>query len=189
MTLDEARSQMRALDEEYHALLEQMGGGDDSLGIELEVQDEPESQEKPQSIRCREIRIEKQRLGELFAGFPHLRPHLYCWMVDVVGTTSNLCNAESLEKGLDLLQGGERESFAALAGGALAQNVHRFITEELHLEITDSGGGCGSWHLGTFCTYAIMECLTTALHRQFAKAIAAGLIEVQVKFWGWRFRE
>jgi hypothetical protein len=34
-----------------------------------------------------------------------------------------------------------------------------------------------------------MQTLTAALHGRFAKAIAAGLLAVRVKFWGWRFRE
>jgi hypothetical protein len=180
MRIEDARKRMRELDEEYHCLLPCEGSGpaisSDDLSEETNAQLE-------------ENRREKERLGQVCAGFPHIRPHLWCWMVDVHGTESNLCDDEAFGEGIDLLQENDGDGFASRAGGAMMQQVRRYITEELGMRITDSGGGCGGWHLGTPCGEAEMQTLTAALHGRFAKAVAAGLISVQVKFWKWRFRE
>ena len=182
MTLEEAREKMRGLLSERDELYRQHGLAGNGPGIT--------SEDTELNKALHDVHERERRLGFRLASYPHIRPHLWCWMVDVHGTESNLCSEEAFEEGLHMLHESDKAGFAARAGGSLGQLlVHDFISRELGMRITDTGGGCGGWHIGTPCDQVEMESLTASLHAKFAKAIAAGLLEVRVKFWNWRFKE
>ncbi len=185
MTLDEAKAQMAELIAERDSLYTTINPNDSDQSPAGATEPEAD-QETMTALRDNKWAIE--RLGCICAGYAHIRPHLSPWMVDVVGTGCNMASQEQLEEGMEMILEGERESFAARAGGSLAQEVYRFINDELQLHSTDIGGGACSWHIGTPCTDAECRELTSDLHNRFKKAIDAGLITVCVRFWGWKFR-
>jgi hypothetical protein len=141
-----------------------------------------------------ELQREMERFGQICAGYTHIRRFMKPWMVDVIGQQGECdFSKEKGEKAINLLhesvQGSQeaKNEFAALVGGALAQNVCRFIVDTVRLSPTDSGGGCSGWHIGTPCTDDECMSLCNMLHLHFKKAIDAGLLKIQVKFWGWKF--
>jgi len=174
MTLEEARSRMAELDVEY----------DDLIG------DSIVTDQSPKNAEIERVSRERQQLGKVLAGFPHIRPHLSAWMVDVVGSESNATGESEMKEAVGvLLDEGASESFLSRVGGSLAQQVDQFIRKDCGRNPPDGGGGCTSWHIGTPCNDEQCASLTAAIHERFAKAIAAGLLTVRVSFWGWRFRD
>jgi hypothetical protein len=181
MTLDEAKQKMDSLRAEYDSLWSELAK-EGALGVE---QDEIELD---RAKKCAEKKREMDRHGQICAAYPHIRPFLWCWMVDVHGTEPNACSEEEMHEAVEFLNAKNRDEFLGRVGGSLAQQVSRFLADELQMHSTDCGGGCGGWDIGTPCNDAECAALIASLHQRFAKAITAGLLNVQVKFWGWKFR-
>ena len=70
--------------------------------------------------------------------------------------------------------------------GALPTEVRRVMAM---WNLTDSGGGCGCWHLGCHCTEQEAKDLCTELYRIFHRAIDAGLLVVERKLWSLRLAD
>ena len=100
-----------------------------------------------------------------------------CIMVDVVGETTEECDVTNLPS--ELTSDNIRDYVADKS--TLAADVRKFM--ESRWNLTDSGGGCGGWHFGCYCTWVEARELVDALREKFKKALAAGLIKIRPKVW------
>jgi hypothetical protein len=70
--------------------------------------------------------------------------------------------------------------------GALTSEVRDVMAQ---WNLTDSGGGCGRWHLGCHCTEEEARKLCEALYNKFSAAIDSGLLKVERKAWSLRLKD
>jgi hypothetical protein len=178
LTLEEAQDKMARLmleeRDEHHKLYAEplKGGGFIYSGSAGEGKDD-----RPHKAAKHAVKL----FGDELAGMPQFRDELICWMVDVTGEGEP--SDESKREALRTL------NFARLtgkAGGNLASTIREWIADKLYMQITDSGGGCGGWHMGVPCNEEQSRTLCKSLHSEFARAIDSGLIKVLCRFWGWR---
>lgn len=123
-----------------------------------------------------------KQIDNRLMSFPELTHRLRCWMVDVWGVSSQAnVSADTMAKYLDGVR--DRAGFTDHMGSELAERVHDVM---VHFggEVTDSGMGGGSWHLGCHCTEIEAARLLRALHESFAKQIAMGAIYLKKIPWG-----
>jgi hypothetical protein len=150
----------------------------------------PEDQEK-----YNEIKHELNRYRDEVGAIPEMFDILEPWMVDVHGNSD--INPESIIKSLN--NESDVENFDVVLEktttdklldgiaqtGGLQKSVIDFV--KLHgFKITDSGGGCGGWHIGVPCNESTARRLCTMIYTQFSKAIKAGLLRVDRHFWRWK---
>lgn len=141
------------------------------------------------------IDLQMQRFSEICAGTPGVREHMWCWMIDVIGSDSGL----EIRRGEGILPGTLTEVIPALAGytggklefesktSSLMASVSAAVSGEGYF-ISDRGAGCSDWHLGVPCDAAACDRLCAFLHERFARAIACELLTIRPRFWGWRFK-
>jgi hypothetical protein len=142
-----------------------------------------------------EVELLIQRFGEICAGTPGVREHMWCWMVDIIGSDSGL----EIRRGEGITPGTLTEVIPALAGytggklefesktSSLMASVSAAISGE-GFYISDRGAGCSDWHLGVPCNTNACDKLCAFLHERFARAITCELLVIRPRFWGWRFK-
>ena len=116
------------------------------------------------------------------AAVPALRAEMSPWMVDFSGTQSDVRHDPDLEG--DALTDAIRADVSTFA-----RSVRMFIEEKHDCTVTDSGSGAGGWDLGALCSDEQSARLCRAAQDEFAPYIAAGMLTVSLKFWGWRFTD
>jgi hypothetical protein len=129
----------------------------------------------------------KKKLNR-YAADPELRENMMPWMMDFHGGqepewVKNRTLPPEFQSGD--LQGGPsvRVSYAELPCKV------RDVLEANGFKISDSGSGCGGWDLGVLCSDKDTAWLGGVIQAHFREYIEAGVLDVQLKFWGWRFRE
>jgi len=130
--------------------------------------------------KCNMASLAIKKYGEYLAGHPLFFDIMKHWMVDVKGKGAG--TGEDIEEGLESLDFFE---MTEKIGGGLAKSI-RGVIEENGFKITDAGGCVESWHLGVPCNEIDSRRLCTLIYMKFGKAIKAGLILVERKFWGWK---
>ncbi|MFA5767350.1 MAG: hypothetical protein WC919_05485 [Candidatus Paceibacterota bacterium] len=130
-----------------------------------------------------ELRTELRRKTQAVLGHPYSFEHVQCWMVDAVGHQTECDVSPELVAELeeDAIQGLGHKYMEKF--GALPAEVRALMSD---WDLTDSGGGCGSWHLGCHCTESEAKELCTALHNRFQHAIDRGILVVRRSFWSLR---
>jgi len=121
------------------------------------------------------LRVELRRKTQAVLGHPHSFDRIKCWMVDVVGYQTECDVSPELVAEMEDFGHRYMERF-----GALPSEVRLFMS---NWDLTDSGGGCGSWHLGCHCTESEAKELCVALHNRFQYAIDRGILVVRRTFW------
>lgn len=140
---------------------------------------EPDPVEVPRAQkRLKALESERKSFLNQMASDPTLRPHMWCWMVDISGKQEPAWVAEGRNP-----QGQEFED-SVKAKNLLSSDVRKVI-EDAGFRITDSGSGCGGWDLGVPCNDEESRRLCDLLHTKFRDHIDADLLEVHLKFWGW----
>lgn len=128
--------------------------------------------------RRKSLHHDVEQYGKELAARPEFFDIMQPWMVDVVGCKGDGCDVKEVLEDLDFKKMIEQQ-------GPLAAQVQKFITE-CGFEITDRGGGGGSWHVGVPCNDVEARKLCSLVHIQFKKAIDYKLIKVIRHFWGWK---
>jgi hypothetical protein len=135
--------------------------------------------------RVGELTQDLKSNSELVLAHPYAFDNVKCWMVDAVGQQAE-CDLSSeliAELGDDVEQNlGHRymERF-----GALPTEVRRVMCD---WNLTDSGGGGGSWHLGCHCTEKESRELCSALYGRFSNAIDSGILIIKRRFWSLKLK-
>lgn len=107
-----------------------------------------------------------------------------CIMVDVEGTDEpNMSEGEGGKAVERFLAEGDK---ALDSVGNLVAEVRKFMSK---WNLTDSGYGCGGWHLGCYCTWVEASELVDALYKRFEKAIKMKLIVIRPKVWSASLKE
>tara|TARA_R110002049_G_scaffold177616_2_gene344812 strand:- start:441 stop:1031 length:591 start_codon:yes stop_codon:yes gene_type:complete len=112
--------------------------------------------------------------------YPELFDELKIWMVDVVGESSDTCNAKEIFNVFE--ETGDMHEAVAKHDNVCAL-VRSYLTE-IGFIITDSGGGCGGWHLGVPCTEPESRKLIKLMRQDFAEFFEAGVLKMKRMFWG-----
>lgn len=100
------------------------------------------------------------------------------WCVDIYGKDD--CNPEvALGAGLTHEALAEMQDQQSSYPSAI-----RALFQELEIPITESGGGCGGWHLGSVCTQDQADRLCAAFFKRFTPAVKAGLLSCGRHWWG-----
>ncbi|MFA5766418.1 MAG: hypothetical protein WC919_00655 [Candidatus Paceibacterota bacterium] len=132
-----------------------------------------------------ELRVELRRKAQAVMGHYSSFRCVKCWMVDAVGHQTE-CDispelvAEIEEDATHELGHKYVEKF-----GALPSEVREVMSK---WDLTDSGGGCGSWHLGCHCTDIEAKELCRTLHERFQHAIDRGILTIRRSFWSLKLR-
>jgi len=123
-----------------------------------------------------------QALMNQFAADPELRSHMTPWMMDFHGSQEPTWVKEGRLPT-------EQEANLLLRGVAmdLAEVIHEWLNSH-GFRVSDSGGGRGGWDLGVLCDDLEAVRLSALVQSELRRYIDAGLLNVQLKFWGWRFR-
>ena len=139
-----------------------------------------------QDPKVDELGWELKRAAQAVLGHPYSFEHVRCWMVDAVG-----CQAEC-DVSKDLVAEMEEDALQGL-GHKYMENFGALPTEVRALmvnwNLTDSGGGCNSWHLGCHCTEPEAKELCAALHGRFQHAIDKGMLLIRRTFWSLRLKD
>jgi hypothetical protein len=124
---------------------------------------------------------------EIVLGHPDSFDCVRCWMVDAKGSSSECCaiSPQLIEEMTeDAMQGLGHQYTKQF--GALTSEVRDVMAQ---WNLTDSGGGCNSWHLGCHCTEAEARELCEALYNKFSTAIKSGLLKIERKAWSLRLKD
>jgi hypothetical protein len=126
------------------------------------------------------LRQKYNKLTQIVLGHPDSFERVRCWMVDAKGNAAE-CGASP-----DLI--------AEMEDGILQEDRHKYVerfgalpSEVKSLmsswNLTDSGGGCGCWHLGCHCTTVEAQDLCSELYTTFKHAIDSRLLVIERKLW------
>jgi hypothetical protein len=127
-----------------------------------------------------ELRSELKRKAQVVLGHPYSFDHIKCWMVDAVGYHTECDVSPELVADMECFSHRYMDRF-----GALPSEVRLFIT---NWDLTDSGGGCNSWHIGCHCTESEARSLCSALHEHFKHAIAMGILTIRRTPWSLKLK-
>jgi hypothetical protein len=134
----------------------------------------------PQTEESINLHREINDLAILVLGHPDSFDKVRFWMVDAKGSTveceiSKKLYAASIKDAEDELGHKYIEKF-----GALPAEVRSVMSK---WNLTDSGGGYDSWHLGCHSTEKEAKEICTELHTKFKHAINAGILVIERKPW------
>jgi hypothetical protein len=121
---------------------------------------------------------ETQKFAHTLYSDPMMFDLMWCWMVDIEGEDLSENFAE------DVIKSGEFENIPSSLSNA--SNLCESIITGLSIwgfNITDSGGGCGGWHLGYPCTEMESRRLCTLIHTKYSYYIQEGMLRVARKYW------
>jgi len=162
-------------------LLAEMGEDPDALMFPRNKFSDEQNRQRDQMKR------EHETMMEGFAADPQLRQHMVPWMIDFEGDESPKgIEWDKHEKG-----NVDRKDFVAAVRadfGELPRKVRAWI-EEHHFEISDSGSGCGGWHLGVPCSDKDAARLCQLAQDKLKVYLDAGVLTICLRFWGWRFED
>jgi hypothetical protein len=131
--------------------------------------------------------LERARLVLSWAvlGHPDSFKKVRCWMIDVKGRMSECDISPEMVRNVqnDAVQNRGHKYVEQF--GALPSEVRNVM---VMWNLTDSGGGCGCWHLGCHCTEEEAHELCCELYQRFGYAIEKGLLIVERKFWSLRLK-
>jgi hypothetical protein len=125
-----------------------------------------------------ELQVNLKRKAQAVLGHPRSFEHVKCWMVDAIGYQTECDVSPSLVAEMEDFGHKYVERF-----GALPSEVRLFMS---NWDLTDSGGGCGSWHLGCHCTELEAKELCSALYSRFQHAIDRGILTIRRTPWSLR---
>ena len=121
---------------------------------------------------------ERYRYVDFVMSIPSIFKKARPWCVDIFGKDD--CDPESaLESEVTpeaLAEMQDRQS-------SYPSEIRKMF-DELEIPITESGGGCGGWHIGSVCTQDQADRLCAVFHKRFASAIEAGLLRAGRHWWG-----
>jgi len=104
---------------------------------------------------------------------------LSVWMTDVTG---NDLPEDFCEK---IVKSGDFKNIPnALSESSNAVSTLRQAIKNWGFIITDSGGGCGGWHLGIPGTESESRAFCSMMHKHFGHWIQEGFITLRRKWWG-----
>jgi hypothetical protein len=126
------------------------------------------------------LRQRYDKLTQIVLSHPDSFDRVRCWMVDAKGNKAE-CEVSpdllaEMEDGIS--QGLEHKYIERF--GALPSEVKSLMS---NWNLTDSGGGCGCWHLGCHCTTVEAQNLCSELYKTFNYAISTGLLVIERKLW------
>jgi hypothetical protein len=122
-----------------------------------------------------DLRAELKRKSQAVLGHPCSFDRVKCWMVDAVGYHTECDVSPELVAEMEDFSHRYMNRF-----GALPSEVRLFMS---NWDLTDSGGGCGSWHLGCHCTESEAKALCAALYEHFSYAIDRGILTIRRTPW------
>lgn len=84
----------------------------------------------------------------------------------------------------DIVKSGDFENIPSALSKAsdLCASI-RMGLSNWEFRISDSGGGCGGWHLGCPCTEMESRKLCTLIHSKYGYYIQEGILGVSRKYW------
>ncbi len=141
------------------------------------------SEEKEATKAWERSKYRNEGFMEMLAADPSMRPHLLCWMVDFSGSEEPAWVRSS--KGPT-----PNEVVRAIyvKEGTIGPHVSRWLDKHQFL-VSDSGSGVGGWDLGVPCDDKDAEKLCRLAHDELHDFLAADVLTVQLRFWGWRFKK
>ncbi|MCK9558098.1 MAG: hypothetical protein M0R50_08685 [Candidatus Cloacimonetes bacterium] len=119
-------------------------------------------------------------LVDLVLGHPDSFDRVRCWMVDAKGSTAECDISKKLVKAMHQDAESELGHKYIEEFGALPAEVRSVMSK---WNLTDSGGGCGRWHLGCHSTEKEAKEICIELHTKFKHAINSGILVVERKPW------
>lgn len=123
-------------------------------------------------------RNDLKRMRDVFLANPALRPHVRAFMVDVHGEEPTLT-----EKDMEAWRAEPGSPLAMIAGKSRVARVVRDFIDGHGFTITDSGGGCCGWHVGSPNTRDGADELCDLLYENFKPLIDEGVLLVEVHLW------
>jgi hypothetical protein len=150
----------------------------------------PHSSDVVETDKQKETRedLERQynKLTQFVLGHPESFDNVRCWMVDAKGTQSEQCElTPEIVEAINTDAAEELGHKYIEHFGALPTEVRNIM---MRWNLTDSGGGCGNWHLGCHCTESEARELCIALHSRFEHAIDMGILTIERKLWSLRLK-
>jgi hypothetical protein len=118
-----------------------------------------------------DLRTELKLKSQAVLGHPFSFDHVRCWMVDAVGSHTECDVSPELVADMECFSHRYMDRF-----GTLPSEVRLFMA---NWDLTDSGGGCNSWHIGCHCTESEARSLCSALHNHFKYAIDRGILTIR----------
>lgn len=120
-------------------------------------------------------------------GHPDSFDKVRCWMVDARGTHSERMPSQELVGDMVEDATKDTDSFGTYVDsfGALPSEVRSVMRK---WNLTDSGCGWDSWHLGCHCTEQEARQLCGELYRRFGHAINVGILKIERKPWSLRLK-
>lgn len=132
-----------------------------------------------EDTECKQLKQEVEGDKDLVLGHPKSFRLVRCWVVDVHGQN------DGIDLSMERIRNYMEQQHAALdQAGGLAVEVRKVMDR---YNLTDSGFGCESWHLGCHCTQAEAQELCGELYDRFGKAIQAGQLEIDRHAWSLDF--
>lgn len=150
------------------------------LGCSNTEQEEAEEKHPELVEELRQAEVATKQFEKELMTYPELFDELKIWMVDVVGESNDKCNAEDIFTAFK--KTGDMHEAVANHDN-ICVLVRSYLTEK-RFKITDSGGGCGGWHLGVPCTEPESRKMIRLMRRDFAEFFEAGVLKMKRMFWG-----
>ena len=130
--------------------------------------------------QMREARNELKSYGDYLMSFPELFDTLKIWMVDVYGQANHEDNGEQI---IANYFNGRSIEAAVTDQDGLCDYVFQFIDSH-GFDITDTGGGCGMWHMGAYCTEQESRNLLRLMHEHFKEFLEEEALVLKRIYWG-----
>jgi len=128
-----------------------------------------------------DLHAKLKRKSQAVLGHPYSFDRVQCWMVDAVGFNTECDISPELIADMEDFSHRYMEKF-----GALPTEVRMLMSQ---WDLTDSGGGCGNWHLGCHCTEIEAKELCAALYDHFRHAIDRGILTIRRTPWSLRLKD
>ena len=176
----QAKAELNSFVDKVNISHDGVARGEDSETLKKWTEDEEQ--------RRRELDSDVKQAADEVLGHPDAFDRVRCWMVDAVGKNDLSPSDEKMETVIeemteDAAQENTTHEYVERFGANLAANVRKVMKQ---FRLTDSGGGCGGWHLGCHCTEAEARLLCQRLYYRFGKAIKAGHLKVVRHHWSIR---
>ena len=144
-----------------------------------------------------------KQLTSQFMADPELFPHMMVWMVDIVGGSNKTCKCHQLTEEIfveepelanplddindEFIDHNDMREVIAKVGGASMQRIKQWLIRSGY-HVTDSGGGGGSWHLGSYCTQQEADRLCREAREYWSEEFAAGELRMKRMPWSVKFK-
>jgi hypothetical protein len=113
---------------------------------------------------------------------PEIRQNMAPWMIDFHGHEQPGWAREGRQPTL-----GDISATLDLKGSSLGKIVQDWLSEH-DFHPGDRGGGVDGWDLGVLCSDQEASLLCSLAHVELRQYIDAEVLQIKLKFWGWRFK-